>query len=54
MSKIAEIDEKIRIERMKLNLSKTPEQKAKIQRQIVILNFRREIEHIRDQISKLT
>jgi hypothetical protein len=54
MSKIAEIDEKIKIERMKLNLADTPEAKAKVQRQIVILNFRREIEHIRDQITKLT
>lgn len=53
MNKIAEIDQKIRVERLNLNIADTPEAKAKIQNKIDELKYRREIERIRDQISKL-
>jgi hypothetical protein len=54
MNKIADIDELIRIERMKLNLANSPEAKAQIQHQIEILKYKREIEQIRDKINKLS
>lgn len=54
MSKIADIDEMIRIERMKLNLTDDLESKAKIQTRIEVLKYKREIEQIKDKINKLS
>jgi len=53
MNKIAELQEKIRIERMKLNLDNSEDQRKKILNKIKSLQLKIQIEQIKIQIEKL-
>jgi len=51
---INDINNKISVAQMELNLEKDPIKKKKLSNDLSILNFRKDIEVIKQQINKLT
>jgi len=50
---IQDIDDKLKLEKLKLSISTSSSEKVEIQTKIKILNYKREIERIKNLISQL-